>query len=170
MFIKKGKIMNKNRLLNLIFFVFNISYIIFLVFNFIFNLLDLYILLSIFLFLNSIYLLIKFYAYNSDSSLFLASFLLFNSIFVLIAYFYNLSLLKLGSLIFLSSIFGFLFLALRFKSVTWLFTFLSNILIFFPIFFITFEIIDLKLFFIFLTCCVIINVALFLILFKRDKV
>ena len=162
--------MNKNQFLNLIFYCFNISYIIFLIFNFIFNLLDLYIALSIFLFINAVYLFFKFIAYNSDSSLFLASFLLFNSLFLLIGFYYNLSFIKLSNFIFLSAIFSFLFLAIRFKSLLWLFNFFSNFLIFFPITFLSFGLIDLKMFFIFLLSCVIIILTLYLILFKKEKV
>lgn len=161
--------MNKNKFLNILFFSLNGANLIFIGLNLIFNFLNLYYVLALFLFLNSIYLLGKFIAYYSDSSLFFAAMFLFSGFFLIIAEKFSLNFIELSNLIFLAFIIACLFIFIFYNSIYFLYTFLSNFLIFFPIVFYTFRLIDLKLFFIFVSCCVIINVILYLLLIKSVK-
>lgn len=161
--------MNKNKFLNILFFSLNSAFAIFMVFNFVFDFIDLYVLLALFLFLNSVYLLAKFVAYRSDSGLFFGIMSLFSAIFLVISSHFALNFLKLSNLLFLAFIISCLFIFIFFNSVYFLYVFLSNFLIFFPIIFYSFNIIDLKLLFIFVGICVIINVFLYFVLIKSVK-
>mgnify|MGYP004677353385 CR=1 FL=1 len=161
--------MNKNKFLNILFFSLNGANIIFVGLNFIYKFLDLYYVLALFLFLNSIYLLAKYIAYASDSSLFFGIMFLFGGFFLFLKTFLGLSFLELGALLLLDFSVACLFIFIFFKSIYFCYLFLSNFLIFFPIFFYSFNIIELKLFFIFVSVCVIINVILYLVLIKSVK-
>ncbi len=161
--------MNKNRFLNILFFSLNGAFAIFLVLNFIFNFLKLEYLLALFFILNSIYLFFKFILYYSDSGLFFGSFNFLNGIFVIITTHFNLGLLKLFSFIFLSFVCSCFFIFCFFKSSYFFYAFFSGFLIFFPIIFYSFNVIDLKNFFIFISSCVIINLFLYFILIKSVK-
>lgn len=161
--------MNKNKFLNILFFSLNSAIIIFAGLNFYFKVLDLQTVMALFLFLNSICFIFKFVAYSSDSSLFFGILFLLNSICLFIKVFYNLNFFEFGALCVLSFSIACLFIFIFFKSIYFCYLFLSNFLIFFPIFFYSFNIIHLKLFFIFITVCVIINVILYLVLIKSVK-
>lgn len=161
--------MNKNRFLNLLFFILNGANLIFIVLNFIYGFLNLYYVLALFLFLNSIYLFLKFVAYYSDSSLFFGVMFFFCGVLLLLTPKFDLSFMQLSSLILLSFTLACLFIAIFFNSIYFLYTFISNFLIFFPINFYSFHLIDLNLLFIFVSSCVIINVILYLLLIKSVR-
>ena len=73
------------------------------------------------------------------------------------------------TLSFLANVMGLLALAIYFTNPKYIFSFISNFLIFFPIFFYTFKIINLRMFFLYLILCVIILIILYFIMFKTKK-
>ena len=161
--------MNKNKFLNILFFSLNCAILIIIIFNFIYNFISLYYVLALFLFLNCVYLFGKFMAYNSDSGLFFGTMMLFCSIFLTISEKYGLNFMQLSALIFLSFIFACFFVYYFFNSIYFFYTFLSNFLMFFPIIFYSFHVIELNLLFIFILCCVIINLILYFVIIKSVK-
>lgn len=158
--------MNKNKTYELIFFISNAILLISIVINLIVKFLDFTTLLAVFFFVNGLVLFIKFIFYSSDSSLYLSIFFLFSGIFLLLYSVYELSNIKLLTLLYLSNIIASFFVYINFKSKIFLYLFLSGFLLFFPIFFYTFNIIVLNIFFIFLVLCVIINLIMYFIFFK----
>lgn len=153
--------MNKNQKLNLLFYILLGCYFLVIAFNLFFNFIGFDKLFCIICLTFSIYLFCKFGAYNSDSSLFLGTFLIFVAVFYYIAIISNFNLFQILTLIFLSFVLSIFVLFIQYKSTKCLFVFLCGLLLFFPIIFFSFNIINLNFFFIFLFSCVIIDVTLY---------
>lgn len=160
--------MNKNKKLNLLFYILTILYVILIVVNLIFNLISTNILFCIGCAIFSIYLFCKFLAYLSDSSLFLSTLLFFIGFFYYFSFTNNFNTFQTLSFIYLAFVLGFLSLFVYFKSSTFLFIFINCFLPFFPIILFSFNLINWLYFFIFLISCVIINMFLYFLYFKTE--
>lgn len=153
--------MNKNQKLNLLFYIFLGCYFLVIAFNLFFNFISFDKLFCIICLTLPIYLFAKFSAYNSDSSLFLGTNLVFVGVFYYISIISNFNLIQTLSFIFLSFILSIFVLFVQYKSIKCLYVFLCGLLLFFPIIFFSFNVINLIFFFIFLFSCVIINIVLY---------
>ena len=155
--------MNKNQKLNLFLYILLGCYFLVIAFNIFFNFISYDKLFCIICLTLAIYLFCKFQAYNSDSSLFLGTFLIFAGVFYYIAIISEFSLFQTFCFIFLAFVLSVFILFLQYKSIKSLYLFLCGLLLFFPIIFFCFNIININLFFIFFICCVIMSIVLYFI-------
>jgi len=139
--------MNKNQKLNLFLYILLGCYFLIITFNLFFNFISYDKLFCVICLTLAIYLFCKFEAYNSDSSLFLGTFLIFAGTFYYISIISEFSAFQTLCLIFLAFVLSVFILFLQYKSVKCLFLFLCGLLLFFPIIFFSFNIINLNLFF-----------------------
>lgn len=153
--------MNKNQKLNLVLYILLGCYSVLVTTNIFLKFISVSLMFSVGCFVLGLYLFLKFIAYNSDSSLYLSSSLFFIGFVIYFSAISDFNIFQTLTLIYLCFVLGLFVLFIQYKSSNCLLLFISGLLLFFPIIFFAFNIINLLYFFIFLICCAIINSVVF---------